>query len=55
MMLSVYSGRKCVGFLLERGKTGVEAFDAEQRSLGVFTTLREAANAITTTEVKDKP
>ena len=26
--LSVYDGARCVGFLMPRGKAGVEAFDA---------------------------
>jgi hypothetical protein len=51
-MLSVYSGRVCCGFLLNRGKTGFEAFDADQRSLGLFPTQREAAAALPDTEVQ---
>jgi hypothetical protein len=27
-LLAVYDGRNCVGHLLDRGKSGVEAFDA---------------------------
>ena len=34
--LSVYDGRTCLGFLLPRGKQGVEALDADERSLGIF-------------------
>jgi len=45
-MLSVYSGRECVGFLLSRGKCGVEAFDSEQRSIGMFASQKQAADAI---------
>jgi hypothetical protein len=41
-MLSVYDGRQCVGFVLERGRRGYEAFDAGERSLGMFET-RDAA------------
>jgi hypothetical protein len=44
--LSVYDGRTCVGFILNRGKLGFEAFTADQRLVGVFKTAREAANAI---------
>jgi hypothetical protein len=45
-MLSVYAGRQCVGFILARGKAGFEAFDAEQNSLGIYPTQREAAAAV---------
>lgn len=45
-MLSVFDGRVCVGFLLHRGRQGVELFDAEQRSLGIFPTRREAVAAL---------
>jgi hypothetical protein len=45
-LLSVFDGRPCAGFILERGKLGFEAFDADQHSLGTFPTVREAAAAI---------
>jgi len=45
-MLSVYDNKRCIGFLINRGKLGVEAFDSEQRSIGIFTSQKEAADAI---------
>jgi hypothetical protein len=42
----VYDGRECRGFVLARGRLGFEAFDSEERSLGVYGTQREAAAAI---------
>ena len=45
-MLSIFDGRECAGFLLHRGKEGVELFDKEQRSLGIFPTEREAVAAL---------
>jgi hypothetical protein len=45
-MVSVYDGRDCLGFVLDRGKLGFEAFDREARSLGMFSTQREAADAL---------
>jgi hypothetical protein len=51
-MLSVYSGRECVGFILARGKTGFEAFTADQKSLGLYPTQREAARALPDSEVQ---
>jgi hypothetical protein len=44
--ISVYDGRACLGFILARGRAGFEAFDSEERSLGVAGTQREAAAAI---------
>jgi hypothetical protein len=44
--VSVYDGRACLGFILARGRAGFEAFDSEERSLGVSGTQREAAAAI---------
>ena len=51
-LLSVYSGRDCIGFVYARGRSGFEAFTADQKSLGVFRTQREAATAIP--EIKDE-
>jgi hypothetical protein len=45
-MLSVYDGRTCVGFLLPRGKGGVEASDAHTKSLGLFPSQGAAVAAI---------
>ena len=45
-LLSVYSGRDCIGFVLNRGKVGYEALDANEKSLGIFPTERAAADAI---------
>jgi hypothetical protein len=42
----VYDGRQCLGFILRRGKLGFEAIDRDERSLGIFASEREAANAI---------
>ncbi len=42
----VYDGRQCCGFILARGKLGFEAFDRNERSLGLFPTQREAAAAL---------
>jgi len=42
-LLSAYESQCCIGFVSSRGKLGFEAFDSEARSLGVYTTQREAA------------
>jgi hypothetical protein len=44
--VSVYSGRELLGFVLSRGPDGFEAFDASERSLGIFSTMKAAADAI---------
>jgi hypothetical protein len=51
-MSYVYAGREVLGFILARGKAGFEAFDREEQSLGMFTTQREAADAISNSKLK---
>jgi hypothetical protein len=46
-MLSIYDGRSCVGFVLARGARGFEAFDAAEKSLGIFASKDEAINKLT--------
>jgi hypothetical protein len=41
----VYDGRICRGFVIARS-SGFEAFDSDERSLGVFKTAAAAANAV---------
>jgi hypothetical protein len=43
---TVYSGQVCIGFILARGPAGFEAFSADEKSLGLFPTQRDAAAAI---------
>jgi hypothetical protein len=43
---SVFSGQICLGFVINRGAAGFEAFGADEKSLGRFPTQREAAAAI---------
>lgn len=50
--LAVYAGQRCIGFLVPRGKLGTEAFDASERTLGIFPDRPSAANAVTN-EVMD--
>jgi len=45
-MIPVMAGRACAGFLISAGPRGVEAFDAAERSLGVFANAIEAAVAV---------
>jgi hypothetical protein len=44
---TVYSGQVCIGFLLRRGRHGVEAFDHDSISLGIYPDQQAAAAAIT--------
>jgi hypothetical protein len=44
--ISVFSCQSCIGFILNRGAAGFEAFSADEKSLGLFPTQREAAAAI---------
>ena len=45
-MLSVYSGQRCLGHIIVRGKRGFEAFDLDDNSLGTSPTDHEAADAV---------
>jgi hypothetical protein len=42
----VYNGRECIGRIACLGRRGFEAFDADGRSLGVFPSLKRAADAV---------
>ena len=44
--LAVYDGQRCIGRLLPRGKQSVEAFDADDKSLGIFPDQKTAAAAV---------
>jgi hypothetical protein len=44
--MSVLAGQSCIGHVIARGKTGYEAFDADDISLGQFDNLPAAAKAI---------
>jgi hypothetical protein len=43
--LAIYDGQQCIGHLISRGKLGTEAFDAEDRSLGIFASVKQALAA----------
>jgi hypothetical protein len=45
-LVYVYDGREAIGFVLARGRAGFEAFDHEERSLGLHPTAPAAANAV---------
>jgi hypothetical protein len=47
-MTYVYDGREALGHVIARGKAGFEAFDADDKSVGLFPSQREAANAVVT-------
>ena len=46
---SLYDDRSRLGVILARGRSGFEAYAADDHSLGVFPSPRKAAVAITTT------
>jgi hypothetical protein len=45
-LISVMHNARCLGFLLYRGRQGVEAFTRETRSIGCFSTEHEAISAL---------
>lgn len=55
LLVTVYSaGHGCIGFVLARGVSGFEAFDAEQKSLGLYPTQKAAAEAINSHENEER-
>jgi hypothetical protein len=45
-MLSVTDGTSCVGFVLNRGRDGYEAFNRDGKPIGKFQSQQEAVRAI---------
>ena len=45
-LISVMHDGRCLGFLLRRGRQGIEAFTRETESIGCFPTEHEAVNAL---------
>jgi hypothetical protein len=45
-LTSVMHDGRCIGFILCRGRQGVEAYDRDQRSVGVFADEHAAVTAI---------
>jgi hypothetical protein len=45
-MFSIYDGRICVGHILGRGRSGFEAFTAQDESLGLFASQQDAINEL---------
>ena len=45
-LVSIYDGRECLGHVLSRGPKGFEAFDRDDKSVGLFPTAKQAANAL---------
>jgi len=50
-MQVVYDGARALGLLYSRGKLGIEAYDAETRSLGIFPHQKSAADTISRKEL----
>jgi hypothetical protein len=43
----VVAGGRCIGHMISRGLAGIECFDRDNRSLGIFATAAEALSALT--------
>jgi hypothetical protein len=54
-MSYVTDGREAIGFVCSRGKLGFEAFDTEERSLGMFKTAAAAANVVFNAAASERP
>jgi hypothetical protein len=44
--MMVFDERRCIGQIMRRGPTGLEAFNAADESLGLFQTETDAAAAV---------
>jgi hypothetical protein len=44
--LAVYDGQVCIGHLLKRRRQGFEAYDINTKSIGIFTDVKAAADAV---------
>jgi hypothetical protein len=44
--VAVYSGQTCIGHAIWRGRIGVEAFNVDDKSIGLFPTFKEATAAL---------
>jgi hypothetical protein len=42
----VTDGHEAIGHIIARGRLGFEAFDRDEKSLGIFETQSQAANAL---------
>jgi hypothetical protein len=49
-MFGVYDGQRCIGHIISRGRDGYESFDANDKSIGLFGTLKLAADALSERE-----
>jgi hypothetical protein len=38
---------RCIGFLLNRGRDGYAAYDADDHALGSYSSMKDAADAVT--------
>jgi hypothetical protein len=42
----VQDGRRCIGFVMKRGRTGFQAYDDGEKSLGLFPTAQDGVDAV---------
>jgi hypothetical protein len=50
-----YAGQTCLGHVMARGRFGFEAFDLNDRALGMFRTRAEAVDAVSSSASAGKP
>jgi hypothetical protein len=54
-MQVVHGGRLRIASLLARGKAGIEAFDADEHSLGIFSDTKTGADAVSSRSTSNFP
>jgi hypothetical protein len=52
---AVYAGQTCIGHIIGRSRWGHEAYDVDDRSVGLFPRQPDAAKAIETYQVINDP
>lgn len=45
-LIPILAGNVCLGHLIERGRSGFEAYDADDKSIGTFATAAAAVEAL---------
>jgi hypothetical protein len=54
-LATVFAEGRCAGFVLYRGRQGFEAFDINQRSVGIYASQHRAISALRQQAVETLP
>ena len=54
-MQAIYAGQRCLGFIWLRDRGAIEAFDINDKSIGIFASQAAAADAICQAAITNEP